>query len=219
MHTPGVGVVWDSDHEPQCLGFRFSYPLKTSRRCTQFWCGIPRFSSGFLHVAFTSWVNFLSLLILVAIILSEVSLSLITFIHLALTSCSECCLLFLWMTLSHLSTHIRWLASDIRICSSLVRPFVLVKVALCSLARRLSFSGPSGRDMCPILSMVPIVMLGHCCHSCGHSSLAFFHIIFRASTLHSSRMCCIDSILLQVLHSCLCSKSRTSFHRSPIMKA
>jgi hypothetical protein len=64
---------------------------------------------------------------------------------------------FLWphlcMTLSHPSlrtvTYIRWLTSDIKICSSLVRlqgVLVLVDMAPCLLACRPSFSGG---DMCP----------------------------------------------------------------------
>jgi hypothetical protein len=108
------------------------------------------------------------------------------------------------------------LASDIEICSRRVQPLVPIFIAPCSLARRPS---SSGSNTCPIPSMVPIVILGHRCHSCGHSSLAFFQIIFLALALHSSRMCCIDSTFLQVRHSCLCSSPRTFFHLSPIMKA
>src|SRR6266849_7460127 len=54
MHTPGVGVVWDSGYEPRYLGSGFSYPLKTSLCCSQFWCGIPLDLSVFCHVVLTS---------------------------------------------------------------------------------------------------------------------------------------------------------------------
>jgi hypothetical protein len=43
MHTPGVGVVWDSVNDPRNLGAVLYYPLKTSRCCVQFSCCGPCF--------------------------------------------------------------------------------------------------------------------------------------------------------------------------------
>ena len=170
------------------------------------------------QVAFTSLVKVASRWILVAVILSIVSLSFIALVHLALISWSVCCTLFLCITRSHLSTQIRWLASDIRICRSLVRPFVFVDATVCSSFCCLPFSG---RDICPTLNMVPIVIMGHSCHSRGQCSSAFLHIRSLAFALHSSMMCCIVSTdpSRHVLQNCLCSRPRTSFHLSPIMNA
>lgn len=54
MHTPGVGVVWDSVNDPRYLGAVLYYPLKTSRCCVQFSCCRPCFLMASFHVAFTS---------------------------------------------------------------------------------------------------------------------------------------------------------------------
>ena len=61
-------------------------------------------------------------LILVAAILSSVSLQLITLNHLALASLLLCGLSC--MTLSHLRTQIRWADSEISICRSLLAPLL-----------------------------------------------------------------------------------------------
>jgi hypothetical protein len=183
-------------------GSRRSYPLKTSRRCNQLWCVSPCSLRVVVHVALIRLVKDLLRLILVAVILSVVSLSLITLFHLVLTSWSVCCLSFLCMTLSHLITQMRWLASDIRIRKSLVLPFVLIVLALFSPSGCLPCSW---RSILPMPSMVPSLTSGHLCHSCGHSSLARFHISSRAFALHSSKMCVIDSSVLQILHIALVS--------------
>ena len=106
------------------------------------------------QVVFTSLVKVVSRWILVAVILSIVSLSFIALVHLALISWSVCCTLFLCITRLHLSTQIKWLASDIRICRSLVRPFVFVDATVRSLFCCLPFLG---RDICLTPNMVPIV--------------------------------------------------------------
>ena len=71
-------------------------------------------------------VTLVSFLMIVAVILSLVSLLLIAFSHLATISLPSC--LFSCITLSHLRTHIRWAASDISIWSSLVAPFCVTDV-------------------------------------------------------------------------------------------
>jgi hypothetical protein len=73
-------------------------------------------SNGF-HMFITRFMNLLSCLIFIAIILSLVSLVLMAFFHLMSTSLSECT--FSQITLSHHRTHIRWAASEIRIVASL----------------------------------------------------------------------------------------------------
>ena len=84
------------------------------------------FLSASLQVASISWVDFTSLLILVAIILSMVSLLLIFRIHLALIS--RVVLFLFCIMFSHLNTHIRWLAFETRICSSLICPFISINL-------------------------------------------------------------------------------------------
>jgi hypothetical protein len=89
MHTPGVGVVWDSVNDSRCLGAVFYYPLKTSRCCIQFSCCSPCFLMASFHVALTSLCSVGSRFIWVTVILSSVttvSLSLILRVHLAMIS-------------------------------------------------------------------------------------------------------------------------------------
>ena len=72
------------------------------------------------HVSLTLLADFSSCLTLVVVILLSVSHVLITCSHLLMISCSE------WVrdciTHSHLSTHMRWVASDMRIWSSHIAP-------------------------------------------------------------------------------------------------
>ena len=76
------------------------------------------------QVAFTSWVKGLSFFfIMVTMIFSLVSLLFIALYHLDPTSLLEC--VFSCITLSHLSTQIKWVASEIVIWRSLVAPLCL----------------------------------------------------------------------------------------------
>ena len=171
------------------------------------------FFSASFHVAFVSVVFCLSLFILVVVIQSVVSLSFIFRFHLISISCAVCSLS--WITLSHRITHIRWLASEMSICSSLVCPFVLTDLVF----SLLSIGYASVRAMLPIPNIVPRVILGYLCWPCGHISSAFLHIRLRVSCLHSRSMCSIDSIVLHLEQVAFCSQFGTPLHFSPIMYA
>ncbi len=212
-HTPGVGVVWDSGCGLRLPVSRCYYPLKTSRCCCQFRCGMLAFIKVFFQVAFVRFISLGSLFILVVIIRSLVSLSFIFLIHLLVIS------LLVWffpcMTLSHLMTHTRWLASDIRICSSLVLPLISIDLVFSASWR----ASVSARLIQPMPIIVPKVICGQCWRPCGHSALAFLQISFRALDLHSSRICCMDSVLLQMVQVSRCSMFGMPLHFSPIMYA
>jgi hypothetical protein len=151
-HTPDVGVVWGSTSNLSAW-VRCFYPLKTSRLFSQSWCGTPALSHAFFHVRSITFLKFWSLLILVAVILSAVILLFIALFHLIVISCNVC--FFWWMTLSHLRTQIRWLASDIRIWRSLVIPCASVNDRSSSFGWSLLVI-----VMQPIPGTVPKLMLG-----------------------------------------------------------
>src|SRR5713101_7724358 len=98
-------------------------PTKTSRVWAQLWGRSAVRRRVGSQVSFSRWSDFSSRLTLVAIILSSMSRALIILSHRvwissfvwmrSLTSPSSSSLT--WMTLSHLRTHIRCMASDIRI--------------------------------------------------------------------------------------------------------
>jgi len=124
MHTPGLGVVWDSKHNvctPHRHAHRAVLPTKTLRSFIQFAGISPSFLNAGSHVVSTSFVNLLVLMIFVAVTLSMVSLLLIACRHLALISLSE--RVFSCMTLSHLRTQIRYTDSDRMIWSNWVGPW------------------------------------------------------------------------------------------------
>ena len=119
-------------------------------------------------------VSFLSCLVLCAVILSVVSLSFITLYHLFLipgSSMFDPC-----MTRSHRITHIRWAASDRRICKS----------------RRVARSLGVGFGICPAFPLasyllgvvrhptpriVPRFIFGQSSGACGHVCCARFQIV------------------------------------------
>ncbi len=173
---------------------------------------MPFFRSVFFQVASTSLMKGLSLFILVAVILSDVILVFIALIHCAFSSLSMC--LPRWITLSHLRTQIKWLASDTRIWSNCVLPLDLVDILFhwSSFCLWLPVSA-----MDPIPRIVLIIMLGHVRLPYGHIFWASFHMTFLTSELQSVIMCCIVSTLLQMEHLALSSKLGTSLHLSPVM--
>jgi hypothetical protein len=130
-HAPCVGgAVWDSG---TCLPFGYPcglLPTKTSRSFNQFSGGTPCCQSKGSQVVFTRCWYLLSLLILVAVILSLISLVFMAHSHLVWISPSECC--FSLITLSHLRIHIRWADSVMVICISHVGPLMLRDRRSCS---------------------------------------------------------------------------------------
>src|SRR5258708_35759857 len=129
-----------------------------------------RFFRASFHVSLVSLVNFLSHLILVAVILSVVRWLFIAFIHLFFMCQAEWSLFLI--ALLHLRAQIRWLASDMIICSSLVCPIFFIDVV--------SWPGSLlwflGIIRHPIPIIRPINILGHDCGPYGHSSSALVHI-------------------------------------------
>src|ERR1700677_2331864 len=118
------------------------------------------------------------------------------------------------MTLSHLRTHIRCTASEMRIWRSLVAPFCLSTVhSLPSLPSWL----PSCASMHAHPRMIPMVMFGHRILSCGHSFFASSHTMVTGGSLHVSMMWLMFSNVPQVLHSPLLSKTWMLDHLSPII--
>lgn len=166
------------------------------------------------QVASVRRVVLLSRLIFVAMILSMVNLSLIAFFQRAMISW------FGWTSwlidLPHLGTHIRWLASEIRICRSLVFPWDVIDIGLGPVCSGLLLSG---REMLPAPSIVPIVISSHSDGSWGQSSRARVHIRWRAVELHSRRICCIDSVTPQMSNFPLSAWTGIFLHLSPIIYA
>ena len=150
------------------------------------------------HVCLISCLVGVLHLILVATSLSLFSRLFMACSHLEVISLSEC--IFSWITLSHLSDHIRWAASVIRILISctaaLLGGFQFLLVAL-------SLSCGRGRDIAPHPRIVPRDMLGQGNTVCGHSSLVFLHIILTALLLQSIRMWSMVSREWHVQHVCL----------------
>ena len=124
MHTPGLGVVWDSKYGFFGLPYRRAYhtvlPTKTSRQYGQVSGSSPSFLSIGSHVSFIIFVNLTERHIFVAVTLSLVSLSLIARCHRALISPSD--RVFSCMTRSHLKVHTKYMDSVIRIWNSRVGP-------------------------------------------------------------------------------------------------
>ena len=122
--------------------------------------------------------------------MSMAHLFLMAFSHLLLTSLGVCCLL--WIACSHLSTYIRWLTSDISICSSLILPFLLA--FLLWLASFLIGSS-SSRLILPTPRIVPSEISGHA-GSCCHIHITWSHIAPLGVVWQLSSMCHIDSVSL-----------------------
>jgi hypothetical protein len=89
-------------------------PTKTSLWCNQLGGSPPSVSSACSQVLTTRLVNTSFLMTLVAFILSMVSLSFIARSHLVLIS--SLVRIFPWITLSHLSTQVRYADSESSIC-------------------------------------------------------------------------------------------------------
>src|SRR5258708_38678027 len=100
------------------------------------------------------------------------------------------------------------------ICNSLIHPFVPIDLALLS---SFACSQFPGRVMLPIPIIVLIVISGHACCPCGHSSSAFAQIRWQVMEWQSIRMCCIDSVSLHMEHLTLASYLGMSLHLLPIM--
>ena len=155
------------------------------------------------QVCLTRFLVGSSLLILVAMILSSVSLLLMLWSHLRSISWSECSVR--WITRSHLITHIRCADSDIRILKSLFFP-----ARFCLRARSASWSfvfAGSGMERFPHPRIVPMSIWGHSFSLCGHRDLARGHIRCVGLARHSSRMWFMSSVAGQDGHLARCSWS------------
>lgn len=156
--------------------------------------------SRFFHVALISLVCSFPRLILVAITLSSVNLLLMAFDHRASTSWLEWSLS--WITLSHLITHVRCAASEIRIWRSQVAPLWFVVVCLCSGGRSVCILA----DRFPHPRMVPRDISGHLYCSWFHASFVHLQIAVVVLWVHPISMCSMDSVILQLLQTPLSSK-------------
>ena len=101
-------------------------------------------------------------------------------------------------------TQIRCAASEIRIWSSLVAPFLPATVHGGPLGLTSAFSGCGPiRLLQP--RIIPRFIPGQWGYLWGQSSFAIVHILFTASAMQLVRICSIDSVMLQVVHIPLCS--------------
>ena len=148
------------------------------------------------------------------VILSAVSLSFIAWSHLVLIACLS--RFFSWITCSHLNTHTRWAASDIRICRSrrVARSWG-VECALCS--SRFRFL--AGRVKAPVARMVPSVMFGQSSSVCSQDWWASVHTFLLARALQSVSMCSMLFSALHIAQSCQCWYPGMCLHMAPIMYA
>jgi len=174
MHTPGLGVVWDSKcgiNPPYRQAHHTVLPTKTSWQCIQFaGNSISLFKTG-SHVPSISFMYLSVHAIFVVVTLLMVNLSLIVWYHFALISPLE--MTFSCMTLSHLSIHIRYADSKSRIWRSRVGPWCLLVHRL----HQLSLPGLVGcRLMLPHPSIVPRVISGQGMFLCGQRDFARCHM-------------------------------------------
>ena len=188
-------------------------PTKTSLWFIQFGGRTLSFSSVGSQVFTTRLVNPSSLFILVAVILSLVSLSLMLRSHRFLISFSFRYLS--WITLSHRRTHMRYAAFDMSICRSWVGPWCVFFLSLCSFccsSLGIAFMHPQPR-------MVPKCISGQGGDWWGHKSFANVHISCVVCFLHCVRMCLMSSVVLHVAQFSLSLSPWKSLHRFPIMNA
>ena len=186
LRTPPLlwGVVWDSGRGFGVRG-HVLLPTKTSLFWNQFSGGVPFRYISFLHVYLANFVNFLSRLALCATSLSVVSRLLIARYHLLVIP-GKSRVLFC-MTCSHLSTHIRWAASDSNICRSLrVALSFIVGWMGCWLSSLAIWCLGSDRE--PVPSMVLRFVLGQSSGACSHALLARFHTSCLGRAVHSVSM-------------------------------
>ena len=129
-----------------------------------------------------SFVEILSRFVLSAVILSVVSLSFSTLYHLFLIPFSSGFAPL--MTQSHLSTQVRWAASDRMICRSLrVARSFSVGCGACSPS-----SCILGSVRQPIPRIVPRFMLGQSSGVCGQVCCARFHTVLHDRALQRVSM-------------------------------
>jgi len=206
---PCTGVVWGSKHA--FLGSRVRYavlPTKTSLRFIQFIGSSLSFLSACSQVSTTSLVNPSFLLIIVAFILSVVSLSLIARSHLVLISLSVS--IFSCITLSHLRTQMRYADSEMMIWRSQVGPWSVFRLC-CGLFPSLSFGCTF---MQPHPRIIPRSISGQGVFRCGHRFCARRHI---SCVFSCVRMWFIDSVVLHVVHISLSSLPGIGLQYFPIM--
>ena len=149
-------------------------PTKTSRLVIQSFGRSPCFLRMCSHVFLVFLLDFSSLLIFVAIILSSVSLVFMTRSHLWCVSFVVCeCS---WMTRSHLRTHMRCADSEIRIWRSRFAPSVVFlggwRASLGGLAAL-----AAGMVRLPQPMIIPMEISGQWVGSWGHVFLARFQIV------------------------------------------
>jgi len=178
--------VWDSKYginPPYRQAHHTVLPTKTSWQCIQFaGSSISLFKTG-SHVPSISFVNLLVCAIFVVVTLLMVSLSLIAWCHFALISPSERA--FSYMTLLHLSIHIRYADSGSRIWKSQVGPWCMLVCCL----HQLSLPGLIGcRLMLPHPSIVPRVISGQGMFLYGQRDFARSHMSWVFFSLHCVSM-------------------------------
>ena len=211
MHTPGIGVVWGSGLG-SCVGPRphALLPTKTSRFCIQSSGSVHVFLRTFSQVDFTLLIVVLSRFIIVAMILSSVSLLFMFFVHLVVISLVSW--VFPWITRSHLSTHTKWADSVMRICSSRAAP-----AEVCGLRFPSSFMfGRSLFWMLPHPRIIPSEISGHRGFSRGQWFFAIIQIVRVGAALQWMRMWLIDSGALHVWQFCLSSYPGMCVQKLPI---
>ena len=118
------------------------------------------------------------------------------------------------MTLSHLRTQIRCVASDTSICRSLVAPLLPTGIP-CSSSGSSSWGLWVLAVRFPHPRAIPKLILGHWYVSWSHASLANLHIRLVVPCVHPMRMCSIDSVVLHSLHVPRSSYPGIRNHTSP----
>ena len=153
----------------------------------------------------------------VAVILLSVSLQFITLYHLPSISSLLCVLSCI--TLSHLITHIRCAASDIKICRRQVAPlYWSFDHSACSFPCASCSSTPFVcADRQPHPMIVPKLSSGHGAQLCGHVPFARFHTSSTGRAVHLKSMWSMFSVSLHVVQALLCSKPGILVHITPII--
>ena len=151
---PNRGVVWGSVASHAWQG-AYLLPTKNLLACSQLLCCIPCAFNMSFQISFMRVLNhLLPFLIFIAIILSVVILSLIILVHLCLMFVVVCISLFI--DLVHLSIQIRWPASEMMICNSLLFAFAFIDLWL----ELLFISLISSRSILPMPRIVLILISG-----------------------------------------------------------
>jgi hypothetical protein len=151
VHVPVGGQCGTLITQPSRARHYVLLPTKTSRLWTQLWgMSAVRLRAG-SQVSFTRWRDSLSRLTLVAVILSSVSHALIALSHRLWISLSVCIRSSSksTITLSHLRTHMRWVASESKIWRRCLAPRFGVRCAMFSLPLGSSWFSSGGSVMAP----------------------------------------------------------------------